>query len=77
MTYQVYVKLRLRGKILINPSWNKLKIVLYLYLLINYMNVSFIHFHHVHYLFLMYVRHFLNHVVIFLALFGARFGPAP
>jgi len=29
--------------------------------------MSFIHFHHAHYLFLVYGRHFLNHVVIFLS----------
>jgi len=61
----------------INPSCSKPEILPYLYLLINCVNVSFIHFHHVHCLFLVYVRHFVNHVVIFLVLFGAPFGPAP
>jgi len=41
--------------------------VSYLYLLINCVNVSFIHLHHIHYLFLVYARHSLNHVVIFLS----------
>ena len=48
----------------INPSCSQRDIVPYLYLLINCVNVSFIRFNHVHCLFLVYVRHFLNHVVI-------------
>jgi len=69
----------------INPSCsipNIAKVVPYLYLLINCVKVSFIHIHHVHeggfsfhihqVLFLVYVRHFLNHVVIF---FGSFLAP--
>jgi len=61
----------------INPSCSKPEIVPYLYLFINCVNVSFIHFDHVHYLFLVYVCHFLNHVVKFFVLFEALFCPAP
>ena len=62
---------------IINPSSRKPEIVPYFYLLKNCVNVSFIHFYHVHYLFLGYVRHSLKHVVIFFVLYGAPFGPAP
>jgi len=55
-----------------NPSCSKPKIVPYLYLLINCLNVSFIHFHRVHYLFLVHVRHFLSHLVI---IFGPFWRP--
>ena len=58
------MKLKLIGKIL-NPSCSELKIVPCLCLLRNRVNVSFIHIHRVHCPYLAYVRHFLNHVVIF------------
>jgi len=61
----------------INPSCSKPEIVPYLCLLINCVNVSFIHFHHVHYLFLVYVRHFLNQTVIFLALLAPLLAHRP
>ena len=49
----------------------------YLSLLINCVYMRFTHFHHVDYLILVYVRHFLKHVFIFLVLFGALFSQTP
>jgi len=55
----VYVKLKLTGKILtlLQQACNR----------VNCMIVRFIHFYLVHSLSLVYVRHFLNHTIIFLA----------
>jgi len=67
ITCLVYVKLKLIGKILIllQQTWNR--VVGYLYPIINCMIVCFIHFHHVHSILLVYVRHFLNHTIVVLA----------
>jgi len=61
----------------ISPSCSKSEIVPYLYLLINCVNVCFVHFHHVHYLFLVCGRHFLNHMVIFFVLCGVPLAQFP